>query len=159
MAMSAKSNRLSIRDVAAVAGVSRQTVSRVINRSPLVSPDSRATVEATIAKLGYYPDASARSMSRGSTHTLACLSPNPTDYTFAKIIEGAELECRQQGYFLLSSTAPDRSTFAAIAEQLVRGRHVDGLMVINPYADARHTRIPGGVPLVFVGARPLRGSR
>ncbi len=93
-------------------------------------------------------------MSRGSTHTLACLSPNLTDYTFARIIEGAETECRQRGYFLLSTSAPNESTFAAIAEQVVHGRHVDGLMVINPYADQRHTRIPNNVPLVYVGARP-----
>jgi LacI family repressor for deo operon, udp, cdd, tsx, nupC, and nupG len=154
MARADSTNRVSIRDVAAVAGVSRQTVSRVINRSPLVNPETRQRVESTIAKLGYYPDASARSMSRGSTHTLACLSPNLTDYTFARIIEGAETECRQQGYFLLSSSAPEPSTFAAVAEQVVRGRHADGLMIINPYADSRHTRIPDGVPLVFVGARP-----
>ncbi len=48
---------------------------------------------------------------RGRTHTLACIAPNLTDYTFASIIEGAEIEARSQGYFLLTASAPDEKNF------------------------------------------------
>lgn len=143
-----------IRDVAKLAKVSHQTVSRVINQSVEVTPETRAKVEAAITKLGYRPNAIARSMAHGRTHTLACLSPNLTDFTFASIIEGAETEARQHGYYLLSSSAPDEATFAALVEELVPHRRTDGLLVINPYADERHTRLPKNFPTVFVGARP-----
>ena len=77
-------SRVTIRDVANYAGVSHQTVSRVINGSEAVRPATRARVEQAIAELGYRPDAIAQSMARGRSGYLACLSPNLTDYTFAK---------------------------------------------------------------------------
>jgi LacI family repressor for deo operon, udp, cdd, tsx, nupC, and nupG len=141
-----------IRDVARQAGVSHQTVSRVINGKESVLPETRALVEVAIEQLGYRPNAIARSMARGRTHTLACISPNLTDYTFASIIEGAEIEARQHKYFLLSSSASDPETFRALVDELVGHRRVDGLIVINPYADERYKYIPEDFPLVFVGA-------
>ncbi len=147
------SSRPTIRDVARQAGVSHQTVSRVINGSEDVLPETRAHVEAAIEQMGYRPSAIARSMARGQTHTLACISPNLTDYTFASVIEGAETEARQHGYFLLSSSAADPEAFRALVDELVGHRRVDGLIVINPYADRRYEYIPRDFPLVFVGAR------
>ncbi|MFO7585599.1 MAG: LacI family DNA-binding transcriptional regulator [Anaerolineales bacterium] len=142
-----------IRDVARQAGVSHQTVSRVINSSDDVTPETRERVEAAIAELDYHPNAIARSMARGRTRTLACISPNLTDYTFASIIEGAEAEARRLGYFLLSSSARDSESFEALINELVGHRRVDGLLVMNPYADERYQLIPENIPVVFVGAR------
>jgi DNA-binding LacI/PurR family transcriptional regulator len=150
------SSHTNIRDVARRAGVSHQTVSRVINGSDGVTSETRTRVEAAIAELGYRPSAIARSMARGRTLTLACISPNLTDYTFASIIEGAETEARQHGYFLLSSSAPDETSFDALLDELVAHRRIDGGLVINPYADGRHKLIPANFPTVFVGARPRR---
>ena len=147
------SNRPTIRDVARQAGVSHQTVSRVINGSSDVLPDTRAVVEAAIEELGYRPSAIARSMARGLTHTLAIISPNLTDYTFASVVEGAELEARQHNYFVLSSSASDPQAFHELVDELVGHRRVDGLIVINPYADDRYMHIPKEFPVVFVGAR------
>jgi DNA-binding LacI/PurR family transcriptional regulator len=145
--------RPTIRDVAKQAGVSHQTVSRVINGSEDVMPETRARVEAAIAELDFRPSAIARSMARGRTHTLACISPNLTDYTFASIIEGAEQEARQHGYFMLSSSASDAEAFRVLVEELVGHRRVDGLIVINPYIDDRYQAVPENFPLVFVGAQ------
>lgn len=145
--------RPTIRDVARHAGVSHQTVSRVINGSEDVLPETRALVEAAIEEMGYRPSAIARSMARGSTHTLAIISPNLTDYTFASVIEGAEVEARQHGYFVMSSSASDPESFRALVDELVGHGRVDGLIVINPYADERYKLIPRDFPLVFVGAR------
>ncbi len=151
------STRPTIRDVARLAGVSHQTVSRVINGSEEVTPDTRERVEAAILELGYRPNAIARSMASGETRTLACISPNLTDYTFASIIEGAEREARSRGYFLLSSSAGDAQAFADLVEELVGHRRVDGLLVINPYADERHQLLPAKFPVVFVGAHSRGG--
>ncbi|HNO94303.1 MAG TPA: LacI family DNA-binding transcriptional regulator, partial [Anaerolineales bacterium] len=135
------------------AGVSHQTVSRVINGSEDVLPETRAVVEAAIGELGYRPSAIARSMARGLTHTLAIISPNLTDYTFASVIEGAEVEARQHNYFVLSSSASDPQAFQGLVDELVGHRRVDGLIVINPYADERYEFLPKEFPVVFVGAR------
>lgn len=147
-------HHVTIRDVAARAGVSHQTVSRVINGRERVNPATRDRVEAAIEALGYQPNASARSMSLGRTGILACLAPNLTDYTFASIIDGAEQAVRQAGYLLLSASAADADAFADLIAQLVPSRQVEGLMVINPYADERFQRLPAGFPVVFAGARP-----
>jgi DNA-binding LacI/PurR family transcriptional regulator len=146
-------SRPTIRDVAARAGVSHQTVSRVINNSAPVTPETRARVAAAITELGYQPNAIARSLADGRTRTLACISPNLTDYTFARIIEGAETEARQHGYFVISSSAPDAATFAGLVEQLITSRRTEGLMVINPYIDDRLTHLPQKFPTVIIGAR------
>jgi len=145
-------SRPTLRDVAQKAGVSHQTVSRVINGSLDVLPETRALVEAAIAEMGYHPNAIARSMARGQSHTLACISPNLTDFTFASVIEGAEFGARQHKYFMLSSSASDPEAFRELVDELVGHRRVDGLIVINPYADQRFEFIPKDFPLVFVGA-------
>ena len=142
-----------IREVAQFAGVSHQTVSRVINHSNEVLPETRAKVELAIAELGFRPSAIARSMAQGKTNTLACIAPNLTDYTFASVIEGAESEARKNGYFLLSSSAADSKSFQDLIEELVGHRRVDGIIVINPYIDERHLSMPPNFPSVFVGAK------
>jgi DNA-binding LacI/PurR family transcriptional regulator len=147
-------SRVTIRDVANHAGVSHQTVSRVINESERVSPETRARVEAAIDELGYRPNAMARSMARGRSGVLACISPNLTDYTFASMIEGAEQEARKLGYFLLSASAPDEETFAALVDELVTSRRSEGMIIFNPYQDGRFHHLPSKHPLVFAGARP-----
>ena len=148
---------VTIRDVAALAGVSHQTVSRVINGYERVNPDTRQRVQAAIDQLGYQPNVIARSMALGRTYTLACIVPNLVDFTFSSIIEGAQTEARRQGYFLLAASAPDARTFASLIEQLFMGRMAEGLFAINPYMDDRHTYLPANVPVVFLGARPRGG--
>ena len=147
-------SRVTIRDVAAKVGVSRQTISRVINGSDLVRPETEARVKAVIVEMGYQPNAIARFMARGHTQTFACIAPNLTDYTFASVIHGAEAAVRDHGFFLMSSSAPDPESFAALAAELVGGGHIEGLLVINPFADERHLYLPPELPTVLIGARP-----
>jgi len=149
---------VTIRDVASHAGVSHQTVSRVINGSERVRAETRQRVQAAIQALGYRPNASARFLATGRPLTFACLAPDLTDYTFASIIEGATTEARQHGYFMISASAPDDATFSDLLEQLIASRRAEGLIVINPYADGRHARVPQDVPAVFVGARPRQST-
>lgn len=149
--------RVTIRDVAAHAGVSHQTVSRVINDSGRVRPQTRQQVEAAIVTLGYQPSAVARSMARGRTGIVACIAPNLTDYTFASIINGAQTAAREAGYFLLSATAPDAAGFAELVDQLLGSGRAEGLMVIDPYVDELARNIPAEFPLVFAGGGAQSG--
>jgi LacI family transcriptional regulator len=146
--------RPTIRDVARLAGVSHQTVSRVINGALLVSTETRQRVDQAIQTLGFRPNAIARSMAQGQTFTLACLSPNLTDFTFASIIEGAVNEARTHGYFLLSAPCNDEDSFATLVDELVNSRRTDGLIVINPYIDGRFHFLSPQFPVVYVGAPP-----
>ena len=147
-------SHVTIRDVAAHAGVSHQTVSRVINGSKRVLPETRERIEKAIAELGYQPNAIARSMAKGTSSTLACIAPNLTDYTFASIIDGAEWQARQEGYFLLSASAPSEKTFSALIDELASSRRTEGIIVMNPYQDSRHNYLSDAFPTVFAGARP-----
>ena len=144
-------SKVTIRDVAALAGVSRQTVSRVINDSDRVLPQTRERVEQAILELGYEPNAVARSMARGSTGILACLAPNLADYSFACIIEGAQAAAKEHGYFVLSATYPDKETFDKQVDQLVKGGRVDGLIIIHPYIEQQAWDLPRSYPIVFTG--------
>jgi DNA-binding LacI/PurR family transcriptional regulator len=149
-----KSGNPTIRDVALRAGVSHQTVSRVVNGDKSVSPETRKRVEETIDLMGFRPNAIARYMAKGSTRTIACISPNLTDYTFSSLIEGAETYARTKGYFLMSASAPDAAAFSKLVDQLVKSRRAEALLVINPYADDRKNYLPSDVPVVLMGARP-----
>ena len=151
-------SKVTIRDVAAHAGVSHQTVSRVINNNERVNPDTRAHVEAAIEALNYRPNAIARSMALGRTSTLVCVAPNLTDYTFSSIIEGAESTAREHGYFLASASAKDVASFISVLEQLVETKRVAGMIVINPYIDERCKYLPGNFPTVFVGSQSRNGN-
>ncbi|MFN2167762.1 MAG: LacI family DNA-binding transcriptional regulator [Anaerolineae bacterium] len=150
-------SRPTIKDVAAQAGVSRQTVSRVINDKGEVSDATRARVLAAIEELGYQPNAVARSMVAGRTHTLGCVSPNLIDYTLANIIEGAQAEARRQGYFVLTGSAPQEDDVQALLQEMIH-RRVDGLLVLNPYADGRYRHFLSladrGTPVVYLNNTP-----
>ncbi len=145
--------KVTIRDVAAQAGVSHQTVSRVLNESEHVLPETRERVLNAMRALGYRPNAIARSLAAGQSHLLGCIAQNLTDYTFACIIEGAERYAREFGYYLLSASAEDETSFKQLIEQLVRSGRIDGLMVTQPYLDQRFQYLPGEIPVVVVGAR------
>jgi DNA-binding LacI/PurR family transcriptional regulator len=149
--------RVTIEDVAALAGVSRQTVSRVLNDRDYVADETRACVLAAIEELDYRPNAVARSMVAGRTCTLGCISPNLTDYTFARIIESAQAEARRQGYFILTGSAPTEPDVEPLLEEMLR-RRVDGLLILNPRADDRYRYflplIEKGTAVVYLGNSP-----
>jgi DNA-binding LacI/PurR family transcriptional regulator len=138
-----------IRDVARAVGVSHQTVSRVINNSSHVSPETRERVMKTILDLGYHPNAIAQSMAQGRSSMLASVAPNLVDFTFASNQEGAEFEARKSGYFLVTSSASNEEDFEALVDELIARRRVDGIVVFNPPLDYRQTLIPRGIPLVY----------
>jgi LacI family transcriptional regulator len=150
-------SRVTLHDVADLAGVSHQTVSRVINNSDNVRPETRERVEAAILELHYRPNAIARSMVRGITHTLGCISPNLTDPVFTRIIESAQIEARRQGFFILIGNAKTDDEFQPLLDELLN-RRVDGLIVLNARDDDRYKSLEplarNGSPIVYVKNSP-----
>jgi DNA-binding LacI/PurR family transcriptional regulator len=149
--------RVTIGDVARKAGVSKQTVSRVINEKPDVAPETREHIQSIIQSMGYTPDPIARSM-RGRTYTFGCITPNLSDYTFASIVQAAQTEARNSGYFFLTGSAPSEYDVTSLLDELL-SRRVDGLMVINPRDDNRYRYllpvIKTGLPVVYVKNTPV----
>jgi LacI family transcriptional regulator len=125
--------RPTIRDVAARAGVSHQTVSRVMNGNGNVAAGTRERVLQAIQELEYVPSALARGLSSDRTHTLGMVTADVSDYFFAQAVAGAEAEARKHGLFLVVGSVE------AAAEdderhylRLMLERRVDGLIVAQP---------------------------
>ncbi|MEZ4865207.1 MAG: LacI family DNA-binding transcriptional regulator [Caldilineaceae bacterium] len=93
--------RVTIRDVARAAGVSHQTVSRVINGSEELSPATRSRVLEAIQRLNYRPSRTARSLAMQRTQTVGLLVPNIANPYFAEIAHGAQEAARAQHYSVL----------------------------------------------------------
>jgi LacI family transcriptional regulator, galactose operon repressor len=89
---------VTIRDVARLSGVSPMTVSRVINESERVSPETRRRVERAIAELGYVPSRLARGLSRRRTGTIALIVPDVANPFFTLIVRATEEVARRAGY-------------------------------------------------------------
>jgi LacI family transcriptional regulator len=151
--MRLNSAKVTIRDVARLSGVSPMTVSRVINESERVRPDTRRRVEQAISDLGYVPSRLARGLSRQRTGTLALIVPDVANPFFTLTVRGAEDVARRAGYrVLLCDTRTDLSVEREVIEEMIAHR-VEGI-VIAPVSDRsrRHLRRLSrfGVPFVLV---------
>jgi DNA-binding LacI/PurR family transcriptional regulator len=152
-----------LEQVAALAGVSRATVSRVVNGSPGVSPVVRAQVERAVAKLGYVPNRAARSLVTRRADSVALVVSEPHARFFSEPffagmvrgVSGALAETGVQLLLLIAHDLPDRGRL----ERYVVGGHVDGVLLASLHGD---DPLPGileraGVPAVLVGRPTGRG--
>ena len=144
-------------DVGRLAGVSHQTVSRVINGSPRVRAETRERVLEAMRELGYRPNPVARALVTGRSRTLGVVSFDTTLYGPASTLFGIERAAHEAGYFIVvaSLKALDRSSVADAVERL-RRHGVEGVLVIAALEDAAEALrdAPAGVPLVSVEAGP-----
>ncbi|WP_104110252.1 LacI family DNA-binding transcriptional regulator [Arthrobacter sp. N199823] len=141
-------------DVAAKAGVSHQTVSRVINNHPNVSAKTRTVVEAAIAELGYRRNTAARQLVTRRSETLGVVAHNMGHFGPAHILLGIQEAAHASGYAVNTVGLPDVSE-KAIKETVEYhlAHQVDGLVVIAPQEEIVRTieRLNPGVPLVAIG--------
>ncbi len=140
-------------DVARLAGVSHQTVSRVLNGHPNVSRHTRSAVLAAIGDLGYRPNAAARTLVTGRTNVLGVISFDTTLYGPASMLYGIE-RAAHPGYSvaIASLTALDhRSLDEAVGRFLDQA--VEGIIVIAPQTSAVQAiaGLAADIPLVAVG--------
>jgi DNA-binding LacI/PurR family transcriptional regulator len=141
----------SIRDVAAAAGVSHQTVSRVLNDSPRVNADTRRHVLDVIERLGYRPNRAARALGLGVSNTVTVLVANTTLYGYAATLRGIEEAARSEGFAVgVRVVESDRPADVQHAVEHVSAPNAGGVVVIAfDTAGAEVLRaLPASVPAV-----------
>ena len=159
--MSTDTSRLAvtIEEVAAAAGVSRSTVSRVVNGSTAVSPTALEAVQRAIIDLNYVPNRAARSLASRQTQAIGLIVPEDTtrffgDPFFASIVSGINARLNRSDYvlnlFIASDDPGDKTT------SYVRSGAVDGAIIVSHHtSDSFIDRIAAAVPVVY-GGRPVR---
>ncbi|PNG20911.1 transcriptional regulator [Streptomyces cahuitamycinicus] len=146
----------SIRDVATAAGVSYQTVSRVINGHPSVRPSTRERVLAAIEELGFRRNATALALASGRSRAVTVLTANTTHYGYASILQGIEEAARAASYAVgigVLESAED----AAVAAEVQRAADASGGIVVIAYDPAGVRAlgaVPAGLPVVGVVETP-----
>ena len=146
--------QVTLRDVAAKAGVDSSTASRALNEetSHLLSDDTVARVAKAAEELGYRPNAIARSLRTNRTMTVGILVPDVENPLFPPIVRGMEDELARSGYtVLLANTDNDPEHERAVAQSML-ARQIDGLAIASARLD--HEGLdwldPHTIPLVFV---------
>jgi len=146
--------------VAAAAGVSKSTVSRVINDSPSVTVEAVAAVSAAIEQLGYTPNRAARTLVSRRTQSLALVIPENTttfftDPYFASVIQGAATRVSETDFtlaLLIAAGSEDK------VRRYLRAGSIDGALVLSHHTDDRsYSHLAGTLPLVF-GGRPMSAA-
>jgi DNA-binding LacI/PurR family transcriptional regulator len=155
-----QSARPTLEAVAALAGVSRGTVSRVVNDSPQVSPRAREAVRKAIAELGFVPNRAARTLVTQRTDSVALVVSESEERFFAEpyfaaIVRGISSGLTGSGLQLLLAVAQSPAEREQL-ETYLTGQHVDGVLLVSLHGlDTLPARLESrGVPTVL-GGRPL----
>jgi LacI family transcriptional regulator len=128
--------KATIDDVAALAGVSIKTVSRVVNGEPNVRAVTREKVQRAVEKLGYHPSQSARSLASNRSFLIALLYDNPSASYVIDVQNGILSECRPAGYDLLIHPCDHaHSDLEHQVINLIRQSRVDGVVLTPPLSD------------------------
>ncbi len=153
------------RQIAEEAGVSRTTVSLVLNDVPGVhiSPETRQRIIEVARRLNYYPDAAARTLVSGRTHTIGfvlCQSPDRifADAFLPEVLRGVGDAMQENGFRVLIHSVEDVSAPEAYIG-LVREKHTDGIILSGPRSDDEQLpRLKAeGFPMVLLGQLPGSG--
>ena len=144
--------KVTISDVARLAGVSTATVSHTINNTRYVSEETKEKVYKAIAELGYTPDASARSFRTGKKRTVGFIVPDISNKFFGTIIESVENYLSSHGYHLIIANTKEDADREETNIRLLTAGLVDGLLVASTMEDFERFNhlIPAGFPVVLV---------
>lgn len=151
---------ITLQEVSRRAGVSTATVSRVLNNSPLVHPDTRRRVLRLIKQLNYHPSPTARALARARTQTLAVLFPGIASGFYSEVLCGMDDVASERGYHLMIAFSHGPQDQEELFIRCLRERRADALVVLNlnpPDALVR-AATAHETPVVFID-RPARGRR
>lgn len=156
----ASNKPITIRQVAHAAGVSTQTVSRVVNERPDVAPETRQRVQEVIDRLGYRPNALARSLINRRSHTIGVVAMARDYFGPSHTLIGIEQQIRSTGYSLLLDLLhhPETEDVERILNRLLT-RQVDGIIWAIPEIGynrswLQHRIVYLPVPTIFLSMGP-----
>ncbi|GAB3715968.1 LacI family DNA-binding transcriptional regulator [Nocardiopsis oceani] len=151
----------SMADVARLAGISHQTVSRVLNGHPNVRERTRLRVRAAIEELGYRPNWAARALATGKSQHIGVVAQNSTLFGPTSLLAAFELAAAAHGFVVSVRRVRvlDRGSIAQAVEHH-REQRVAGIVVMAPTAAAGEAlaEVPTDIPLVTVDGDPERSS-
>lgn len=152
MTQNPESRAPGVREVAAAAGVSRQTVSRVLNDSPRVRPETRERVLAAMAELRFRPNRAARMLTTARSSTIGVLASSASSlYGPASSLDAVENAAREAGYFVTVAHAPSTAQDDLLAAlDHLKDQSVDGIVIIAPQQRVQDamSSVSFGVPTV-----------
>jgi DNA-binding LacI/PurR family transcriptional regulator len=153
-------DKLTIKDVARAAGVSTQTVSRVLNNRLDVSADTRAHVQQVIARLGYSPNVFARNLSRGRSNSLGVIGYGLVYYGSSSVLTGIESKANELGFSLTLSLI-DRLEPKQVEDILydLLSRRVEGIIwavpaIVNDFEWLAEKFSKIQTPVVYINKGP-----
>ncbi len=120
-----------LKDICREASVSAATVSRVINKSPLVNNETRQRVQDVIDRLGYTPNAAARNLSRNRTDLIGLVFHQISSGFYASVMAGIDEEARDKGYHILTAFSRDTADERDLCFTMFEATRVDGLIVLD----------------------------
>ncbi len=153
--------KITIAEVAQAAGVSRQTVSRVLNAKGEISAETRERVRQVIERLGYRPHIMASGLAGGRARCIGLVVIQPADEAptnpfFLSVIYGASVEAERQRYALAIKYAP-AETVVHLRERLFERGQVDGMVILRAHQDCAQAFAeprPERVPVLLIGDFP-----
>ncbi|MBI1280677.1 MAG: LacI family DNA-binding transcriptional regulator [Anaerolineaceae bacterium] len=151
-------------DVAKLAGVSRATVSYVLNDLTdgyvSITEETRQRVLKAVEQLGYQPDAMAQSLRSGTTNTIGLLIPDMHNPHYWQIAYGVEQEVRSKGFDVMLMSASLNPDHELHSVQTLARRRIDGLILLLTFFDHVHKEIEHLVqqrkPVVLIGTSPSK---
>jgi DNA-binding LacI/PurR family transcriptional regulator len=152
--------RVGVRDVAKRAGVSTQTVSRVLNDYPGIRDDTRQRVLTAVADLDYRINNAARALGTSRTHTVGVVASDTALYGPSAGIAALEAASRERGRWIATAyaNADDEPSFeAAVRHLLAQG--VDGIVLVAPHVGTRAALVGAGVGVPVVSLHEEAGTR
>jgi LacI family transcriptional regulator len=142
-----------MKDVAALAGVTPATVSRVLSDFPAISEATRSKVRQACEELNYVPDLAARGLSGHTTHTIGLIIPDVSNPYFSGLAEAIEQTAYDSGYRLVLTNSLRNPDHELQVVNSVLAQQVDGVLIsaYSPDSQARASALLGSLPCVFLG--------
>ena len=154
---------MNLEQIARLAGVSRSTVSRVVNGDKRVSDEARLRVNEIVREHDYHPHAAARSLASRRTRMIGLRIPGEVSFIFSdpyfpEMVQGVVDACNEADYGLMLMMEPENDPVSAerIYQRVIRGRHLDGVILsTSVIGDQFAGRLSAdGLPAVMIGRHP-----
>jgi LacI family transcriptional regulator, galactose operon repressor len=141
---------VTLKQICEEAGVSKATVSRVLNNHPLVSKETRQKVQEVIKRLNFTPNALARNLSLQRTDTIGVLFPWIFSGFFSTVLLGIDTAARDYSYHVITSLSHDEEDENSMALSLLQERRIDGLILMAPSLPTEKIQELKGLDIPFV---------